>query len=67
MKKLTLTINYEVGDTVFVKTDIDQQQRIVTGISIRNNDILYQVSCGIEISEHYDFELSSNINVLSNN
>lgn len=67
MKKITLTIFYEVGDTVYLKTDTEQRARLITGIFVKPNDIIYQVSCGSEISNHYAFELSSEINVLSEN
>lgn len=56
---------YDWGDIVFLKTDIDQHQRIITGIKpTPAGNIIYSISCGTITSEHYDFELSVEKNVL---
>ncbi len=49
---------YEVGDIVYLKTDEEQLQRIVSGIDIRPGVLIYRVSCGIVDSSHYDFEMT---------
>ena len=48
---------YNIGDVVFLLTDIDQVKRIITGIIIRPNSILYYVSCGSAETLHYDLEI----------
>ena len=49
---------YDFGDIVFLKTDAEQNERIVTGISIRpNGPIIYYLNCGQFISSHYEMEI----------
>jgi hypothetical protein len=54
---------YEIGQIIYLKTDIDQKQRIVTGIIVRSQSILYELSCGTETSGHYDFEITTEQNI----
>lgn len=50
---------YNIEDVVFLKTDPDQLERIVTGITVRpGNTILYEVACETEETSHYGFEIS---------
>lgn len=50
---------YKVTDIVYLVTDPEQYQRIVTGIIERASHYTYLVSCGSdEETEHFDFELS---------
>lgn len=54
---------YEFGDFVYIKTDKDQDQRIVTALVLcPAGDILYELTCGTVSSKHYDFELSKEKN-----
>lgn len=56
---------YEFGQEVYLKTDTEQKVRIVTGMLIRPNGcISYELSCGTETRWHYDFEISTEKNVL---
>lgn len=55
---------FELGDMVYLVTDRDQYQRIVTGIIFRPNCISYELSCGDETREHYDIEMSNEVNEL---
>ena len=50
---------YEIGDTVFLLTDGEQQSRLVTAFLVRKNDIMYELSCGCFTSNHLDFEISN--------
>lgn len=51
---------YEITDTVFLITDEEQKKRMVTKISILPEErIMYELSCGTFASEHYDFEISA--------
>jgi hypothetical protein len=52
------------GDVVYLKTDKDQSARIVYALKVYKGEILYEVVCGTQSSAHYDFELSSEVNVL---
>jgi hypothetical protein len=50
---------FNIGQFVYLITDVDQVRRIITAISIRgNNSISYEVSLGTSCGFHYDFELS---------
>lgn len=56
---------YDFGDEVYLKTDADQLLRIVTAIHAHpSGQIIYQLSCGTMSSEHYDFEISREVNEL---
>jgi hypothetical protein len=55
----------QFGDIVYLKTDPDQLERIVTGKLLRPGGVtLYELCCGIGVSIHYDFEISEDIDVL---
>ncbi len=55
---------FNIGDIVYLKTDNDQNERLVTGFHIRQNSTSYILTCGTEESYHYDFEISKNIDVI---
>lgn len=55
---------YEIGDIAYLKTDDEQLPRIVIGISIVPNGLLYRLSFGATDSSHYDFEISTEKNYL---
>lgn len=61
---MLIDTKFKIGDTVYLQTDIDQQKRLITGINLRVNSIVYLLSCGTVESYHYDFEISNEINVL---
>lgn len=54
---------YEFGQIVYLKTDCDQVQRIVTKFEVEPNGLLYQLSQGKDCSWHYEFEISETQNV----
>lgn len=50
---------YSIGDPVYIKTDPDQERRLVAELKVLPNDlIVYLVSFGVICTECYDFELS---------
>lgn len=50
---------FQIGQEVFLKTDIEQKKRIVSAIIVRTgNCVYYEVCCGTESKWHYDFEMS---------
>lgn len=54
---------FSIGQIVWLKTDTEQLQRIVTAIKIcGDNSFFYELSCGKECSDHYDFEISDEVN-----
>lgn len=50
---------FEIGDLVYIKTDIDQRARLVTGITLRICGMVYELSLSENVSNHFDFEISS--------
>ena len=55
---------YNIGDMVYLHTDNDQLQRVVTGILVKPSSLTYALSCGSNESWHYDFEITVEKNVL---
>jgi len=55
---------FNIGDEVYLKTDSDQSCRLVTGLTVRATSISYELSCGTSASDHYDFEITSEVDVL---
>ena len=55
---------YEIGDIVYLKTDVEQRKRIVYRFLIYEKDVLYGVVCGVGESDHYGFELAKEKDVL---
>lgn len=49
---------FNFGDVVYLKTDNAQQPRIVTGFSVRQTCITYELACGVTTSWHWDFEMT---------
>ena len=61
-----MTINnvFDIGVSVYLKTDPEQLERIVYGIEIRVTGLLYSLCCGTSTSNHYDFEISKDKDVV---
>jgi len=55
---------YNIGDIVYLKTDINQKERMVTSITITVGDHIYTLSCGDDNSEHYDIEITDTKDVI---
>lgn len=55
---------YNIGDIVYLVTDMEQLARIITGITVYPAGIQYEVFCNTQISHHYDFEMSLEKNIL---
>jgi len=61
---------YELGDVVYLKTDTEQSKRIVTSIqlsggSMASSVVSYELSQGDSHSEHYESEISADLDELS--
>lgn len=55
---------YSIGDSVYLRTDKDQRERLVTSIRLYGgNRVAYELSCGTESSYHYEFEMSKERNL----
>lgn len=57
-------IRFNIGASVYLKTDDEQRERLVTGINIRENGISYAVAYGVEESWHYAFEITKEKDVV---
>jgi len=55
---------YDLGDIVYLKTDKEQDRRIVTQICIATTGIQYQLACGIVSTWHSDFEITKQSDIL---
>jgi hypothetical protein len=49
---------FEIEETVYLKTDKDLNPRIVIKLLIAHNNISYCLACGAQESWHYSFEIS---------
>lgn len=56
---------FNIGDTVYLKTDKDQLPRIVFAIKVyRAEGFFYELASGTVTSVHCDFEVSTEPNVI---
>lgn len=54
----TIKIKFKLGDFVYLKTDKEQNKRIVIGVNIRPSGRLYELGYGSASSWHYELEIS---------
>lgn len=66
---MIIDLDFNIAQEVYLKTDSDQNKRLVIGIVIRDRSTMYELACGSNSSWHYDFEIISDKDVLitSNN
>ena len=57
-------VSFNIGDYVYLKTDIDQYKRLVTGYTVRTDGVLYLLSLGPEETSHHELEISDEIDIL---
>lgn len=55
---------YEIGQSVYLKTDPSQLERLVFCIRVYKNELLYELACGVTTSNHYDFEITTEKDVV---
>lgn len=61
---MIITTPYDIGDIVFVKTDEEQKERMITEICVKSpNFVLYLLSYGTNNSWHTDIELSKELDL----
>lgn len=53
---------FEIGEIVFLITDEDQSERMITGYIVRPGLIIYFVSKGTAETTHYEIEIASQKN-----
>lgn len=59
-----IEIKFQIGQIVFLKTDKDQEERIITEIWIKPGAVQYYVILDTLGSWHYDFELSTERDII---
>lgn len=53
------------GQEVYLKTDREQSPRMVLSFTVfKSGEVMYNLVCGSYKSEHFEFELSAEVNVL---
>jgi len=62
---LNIDNKYDIGQIVYLKTDREQQPRMVLSIMVNKYDLLYELIVGTTTSRHYAFELSETVDVLT--
>lgn len=62
---LMIENEYDFGDIVYLVTDKEQLPRIVVCVlCYKRGELLYKLCCGTLQSDHYEYEISKEINVL---
>lgn len=62
---LTIDVAFELGQTVYLKTDKEQLPRIVTRYWVSKSAVLYALGCGTGETTHFDLEISDSVDVLT--
>lgn len=65
MAMMIIKNKHNIGDTVYLSTDKEQNPRIVIAIIVyMSGELLYKLICGTIESNHYDIEISIEKNIL---
>jgi hypothetical protein len=59
---LTIDPEYDIGQTVYLKTDPDQYPRLVEAYVVTERTTMYKLAHIANSSQHYDFEISARKN-----
>ena len=55
---MKFTSKYSLGELVYLITDTDQFERMITGVKFNLNGVVYTLQCGVNESYHYEAEIS---------
>jgi hypothetical protein len=55
--KIAIEVEHKIGDIVYLRTDTDQDEHIVTSYIVTSKDVLYEIARGSMTTTHYDFEI----------
>ena len=55
---------FNFGDIVFLKTDRDQLERIITGVRIDASGHYFKLTCGTDETSHYEIEFTKEKDIL---
>lgn len=59
-----LKTKFKIGEFVFLKSDPDQLQRQIIAYYISHDLFQYILSCGTEQTNHFEFEINTEKNIL---
>jgi hypothetical protein len=62
--KITREFKYGIGQIVYLRTDVEQLERIVIGYMILMGFHQYILMQGIDQSNHFEYEITTHKNVL---
>lgn len=61
---MTINNKFDIEQIVYLITDADQTQRMVTSIRVEKNSLTYCLACGTSESCHYEYEIATDKNFL---
>jgi len=61
---MIIKTKYDIGDIVYLKTDINQKERMITMVSVTPGSHVYTLSCGDDSSDHYEIEITDTKDVI---
>lgn len=61
---MNIKTKYNIGDIVYLKTDVEQLERIITAVCIRTNGETYCLCCGTYDSWHHDIEITQELDIV---
>jgi len=61
---MTINLEFEIGEIVYLKHDPEQEIRMVTGVLFRGKSIEYEVCSGLSLIYSMGFELSRTKNIM---
>jgi hypothetical protein len=64
MPILEVETAFTLTQTAYLRTDLQQRPRIVTGIVLRERGVLYELSCGVDSSWHAGYEMAEEADTL---
>ena len=62
---MTIKSEFNMGQVVYLKTDKDQEPRMVTQLVVSRAEVRYELSKGVEASVHYGYEISAEEDTLT--
>lgn len=63
MTRKWVDLLFDIGEIVYLKTDINQYPWMVTSIWLKETGLFYELSQGSNYSGHFGFEISKERNV----
>jgi hypothetical protein len=59
MKRISVDVEFEIGEVVYLRCELDRAPGMVTGLTIRPGGLVYEISWpSLRDSTHYAIELT---------